>query len=290
MTLPILGLALERRSPSSLEPMLVAASRWCHPLALDPAAGRPAAILASLGAAERLPGTPALALWTRSPQEAASPVGLRAAAIVSDVREIVEEAGARGVFAASETHATGPRPMAPFVRARLRQSRGLPAGAILEQTTKGWRWNRAPGALEEDLVPTAMACASVVVASKPGRLLQALAWAAPCVTGEEAARSAGATAGVHVLVGSRAEERRELAHRLAADAELSAALSWAGRRLVERWHDVRHAALRLIDLLGLRPRPPESPVDLELALLGTPDGGPINARLIAATAHDIRAR
>jgi hypothetical protein len=286
VTLPQLGLALGRRPPWSLEPLLVEASSWCRPLALDPAAGRPAAILATASAAERLPGAPVLGLWTRSPEEAASPLGCRASAIVSDERGIVEAAGARGVFAAGELLGRRRRPMPPFVRERLRAGRGLPPVALLEQTPGGWRWAGGPAPLDEDLVATAMGCASAVVATEPHRLLEALAWGAPCVTSEEAAGEVGATAPRELLMGRDGGERLQLASRLAGDPEQSAELSWAGRKLVERWYDAGRAALRLVDLLGLRPEPPESPVALELALLGTPDDGPVVARLIAATAHD----
>ncbi|MBJ7611570.1 MAG: hypothetical protein JF924_04530 [Candidatus Dormibacteraeota bacterium] len=286
MTLPQLGLALGRRPPWSLEPLLVEASSWCRPLALDPAAGRPAAILATAAAAERLPGTPVLGLWTRAPEEAASPLGCRAAAIVSDERGIVAAAGARGVFAAGELPGRGPRPMPPFVRERLRACRGLPPVALLEQTPVGWRWAGGPEPLDEDLVATAMGCASAVVATEPRRLLEALAWGAPCVTSEEAADEVGAVVPRDLLVGRDGGERLQLATRLAGDPEQSAELSWAGRKLIERWYDAGRAALRLVDLLGLRPEAPESPVALELALLGTPDDGPVVARLIAATAHD----
>ncbi len=290
MTLPLLGLALERRPPSSLEPLLVEARRWCRPLALDPAAGRPAAILARLPTAERLAGNTTLGLWTRSPAEAASPHGRRSAAIVSDVREVVERAGPRGVFAATGLHASGPRPMSPFVRERLRAGRRLPRVAILEQAADSWRWDGGGEPLDEDLVATAMGCASAVVATDPGSLLRALAWASPSVTGEATARELDAAPGREVLVAPQGGGRLELAVGLAGDPEQSAQLSWAGRRLVERWHDARWAALRLLDLLGLRPEPPESPVAMELALLGTPDGGPVTARLVAAAADDVRAR
>jgi hypothetical protein len=290
VTLPQLGLALGHQPLWSLEPLLVQASRWCRPLALDPAAGRPAAILATAAAAERLSGASIVGLWTRSPEEAASPLGRRAAAIVSDERGIVDAAGARGVFAASDLLGRGGRPMPPFVRERLRLGRGLPPVAVLEQTAGGWRWGGGPEPLDEDLIATAMGCASAVVATEPRRLLEALAWGAPCVTSEEAAREVGATVPGEVLVGRDGGERLLLASRVSSDPEQSAQLWWAGRKLVERWYDAGRAALRLVDLLGLRPEAPESPVVLELALLGTPEEGPVVARLIAATAHDTGAR
>ncbi|HZD67428.1 MAG TPA: hypothetical protein VFA45_00460, partial [Actinomycetes bacterium] len=138
MTLPLLGLALERRPPDSLVPLLVAMYRWCVPATLDPAAGRPAAVLATVASAGRVPAELPLALWTRSANEVGSAAGDRAAAIVSDEQAIADAAGRRGVLAASGDHARGRRPVSPFVRQRLRRARGLPEVAVLEQADDGW--------------------------------------------------------------------------------------------------------------------------------------------------------
>jgi hypothetical protein len=287
VSLPLLGLALGRRPPEALVPLLVAACRWCRPVALDPAAGRPAAILATQAEADSLPRQARLALWTRSPEEAAA--AGRAAAIVSDERAAVEAAGARGVFAAPGHEARGRRLMPPFLRARLRKARGLPEVVVLEQAADGWRWAGAARPLEEDLVATAMASASAVVVRERGRLLEALAWGSPCVSDHHSAAALGAVPDRDLLVGEDPGERRWLASQLAADVEQAASLSWAGRRLVERWHDAGWAALRLVALLGLRPLPRESPVivaALELSLLGALPESRIAARLAEAAAYD----
>jgi hypothetical protein len=287
MTLPLLGLTLERRPPESLVPLLVAMYRWCVPATLDPAAGKPVAILATAASAPRIPQGLPIALWTRSSDEAASSIGVRAAAIVSDDLEIVEAAGDRGVFAASGTHARGRHPMSPFVRERLRRARVLPEVAILEQRDDGWRWCGLEEPLEEELVPTAMACASAVATSAPERLLCSLAWAAPSVTDHGCAKRVGAVAGTHVLVGGSVRKRLELCRRLSSDRELASRMSWAGRRLVEARHDTGWAATRLAGLLALRPSLPESPsghVGLQLGLLGTPTDAKIANRFAESTA------
>jgi hypothetical protein len=289
VTLPLLGLALGRRPPESLVPLLVAASRWCRPVALDPAAGRPAAIVATPAEAEDVPRLLRLALWVGSEEEAATAVGRRAVAIVSDNRPTVEAAGPRGIFAPPGQEARARRLMPPFLRARLRQARGLPETALLEQTADGWRWAGSPEPLDEDLIATAMASASAVIVREPARLLEALAWGSPCVSDGGSAAAVGGVAGRDLLVAEKAGDRRRLASQLAGDAERAASLSWAGRRLVERWHDAGWAALRLVDVLGLRPLPQESPLvvaALELSLLGALPESRIAARLADAAAYD----
>ena len=48
MTLPLLGLALDRRPPESLVPLLVALYRWCVPATIEPGAPEPAAVMATV--------------------------------------------------------------------------------------------------------------------------------------------------------------------------------------------------------------------------------------------------
>jgi glycosyltransferase involved in cell wall biosynthesis len=173
------------------------------------------------------------------------------------------------------------------VRRRLRWARGLPEAAVLEQAEDGWRWPGRADPLADDLVPTAMACASAVAVTEPARLLEAMAWGAPTVSDPASARRVGAVAGTHVLVGADADERRRLATELAADQALASRLSWAGRRLVEWRHDAGRAAMRLVELLGLRPTLPEgafAPARLQLGLLGTPSDANITSRFAEATA------
>ena len=288
MTLPLLGLALDRRPPDSLVPLLVAMYRWSVPATLDPAAGSPAAVLATAESAGRAPKGLPIALWTRSAEELSSTVGERAAAIVSDDLALVERAGERGVLAATGSHARGRRPMSPFVRERLRRARGLPEVAILERTDDGWRWCEQPEPLDDELVATAMACASAVACTEQPRLLEALAWGAPAVSDRAAAKRVGATGDTHLLLGGTPRKRLELARRLSSDPELASRLSWAGRRLIERRHDSGWAAIRLAELLALRPSLPEGAsahATLRMRQLGTPTDAKIATRFAEATAR-----
>jgi hypothetical protein len=286
MMLPLLGLALERQPSQSLAPLLVEMYRWCVPAAIDPAAGEPAAVLATVVSAAQVPQGRPLALWTRSVEEAES-AAARATAIVSDQPAVVEAAGARGVLAPAGSHARGRHPVSPFVRERLRRARQLPEVAVLEQADDGWRWPDLPDPLADDLIETAMACASAVAVHEPERLLAALAWGAACASAPDAAAQVGAVAGTHLLVGREAGERRELATRLSLDPQLASRLGWAGRRLLETRHDAARAAMRLAELLALRPSPPDdatATARLQLSLLGAGNDAKIASRLAEATA------
>jgi hypothetical protein len=90
-----------------------------------------------------------------------------------------------------------------------------------------------------------------------------------------------------VLVAAGPGQRRRLADDLAADRALASRLSWAGRRLVERRHDAGRAAMRVVELLGLRPTLPggaSASARLQLGLLGTPSDATIASRFAEATA------
>jgi hypothetical protein len=287
MTLPLLGLALDRRPPETLVPLLVALYRWCVPSTIEPGAPEPAAVMATVASARRVPAGRPLALWVGSAAEVGSAAAGRAAAILADDPATVEAAGDRGVLAPAGDAAAGRSVVSPFVRRRLRWARGLPEAAVLEQAAAGWRWPGLADPLADDLVPTAMACASAVAVTEPARLLEAMAWGAPSVADPASARQVGAVAGTHLLVGADAGERRRLAAGLAADQALASRLSWAGRRLVEWRHDAGRAAMRLVELLGLRPSLPEgafASARLQLGLLGTPSDANIASRFAEATA------
>jgi hypothetical protein len=287
MTLPLLGLALDRRPPESLVPLLVASYRWCVPSTIEAGAPEPAAVMATVASAGRVPAGRPLALWVGSAEEVGSAAAGRAAAILSDDPATVQAAGERGVLAPAADAAAGRSVVSPFVRRRLRRARGLPEAAVLEQAGDGWRWPGLAEPLADDLVPTAMGCASAVAVTEPARLLEAMAWGAPCVSDPASAEQVGAVADTHVLVGADADERRRLAADLAADQALASRLSWAGRRLVERRHDAGRAAMRLVELLGLRPTLPGGAVAsarLQLGLLGTPSDAKIASRFAEATA------
>jgi hypothetical protein len=257
------------------------------PSTIEAGAPEPAAVMATVASAGRVPAGRPLALWVGSAEEVGSAAAGRAAAILSDDPATVQAAGERGVLAPAADAAAGRSVVSPFVRRRLRRARGLPEAAVLEQAGDGWRWPGLAEPLADDLVPTAMACASAVAVTEPARLLEAMAWGAPTVSDPASARRVGAVAGTHVLVGADADERRRLATELAADQALASRLSWAGRRLVEWRHDAGRAAMRLVELLGLRPTLPEgafAPARLQLGLLGTPSDANITSRFAEATA------
>jgi hypothetical protein len=287
VTQPVLGLALGRSPSPSLVPLLVALFAWCRPTTLDPPAVEPTAILTTSARVDGCSASVPLGLWTGSLDELRSPIGARASAIVSDRPEVVDAAGSRGVFAAAARWAENRRPMSPFVRRRLRIVRGLPTVSLLEQVAEGWRWTGRRDVLDDDLVATAMASASAVSVRDPMRVLEALAWGAPCVCDRVSADRVGALDETHVLVGESERQRAELASQLAGDQELAARLSWAGRRLVERRHDVGLSAMRLVALLALLPPPHRDPIGgatLQLRMLGTPASSRIVARLAEAAA------
>jgi hypothetical protein len=138
-------------------------------------------------------------------------------------------------------------PITPFVRARWRRRHHLPATLVLDLDQ----------GVPADLVPTAAALASAVVASG-SNLLEAQAWAAPYADNLDDAR------------------------QLAADDRRAAEVGRAGRRLVERNHDVSRASARLRRLLGLADEP--SRYERALDALWTPPTAGIRHRAAAALA------
>jgi hypothetical protein len=154
-------------------------------------------------------------------------------------------------------------PLAPVIRRRWRHRLGLPEAMVVDAA-----------AVPADLLPTALALASVVVATGPG-LAEALAWAAPCVTDEAAAGALGAGPD-DVAIGPPA-----LAHEIAADDGRAAALSAAGRRLAERRLDQHAAARRVAAALGLLTADPARRV---LDDLRTPATSPLRRRIDALVA------
>jgi hypothetical protein len=133
-------------------------------------------------------------------------------------------------------------PLAPVIRSRWRSRLGLPATLVV--TVGG------EGAPPDDLAPTAMALASVVVVSGP-RLADALAWAAPGVTDLASAAAVGASE-AELAIGPPS-----IAAQIAGDEHRAAALSAAGRRLAERRLDQHRAAAQVATGLGLMAITPE---------------------------------
>ncbi|MDX6257124.1 MAG: hypothetical protein QOJ11_3458 [Frankiales bacterium] len=286
--LPLLGLALTRRPPEGALPLLVALHEWCLPATLDPAAGKPTAILATAEGLHLAPAGVRVALWAQA-EDITSDAFRTATVILSDDPTVVAAAGDRGLRAPTGRHLGGRRPMSPFVRERLRHGRGLPPDALLERLETGWVFGR-PAALEPievDLVETAMGAAAAVVVTEPGWLMRALAWAAPTVTNAATAAAVGALAPAEVLVAETARARTAAAVALSADPVEASRLSWRGYRRAES-HDAERAAMTLVDRLGLwpdtppRPAPPLPTVELALRLLGTPTDAHVRTRLADA--------
>jgi hypothetical protein len=203
--LPRMGILAEPGSAPGFVALVRALSPWCRPQATGPA---PVAWLASSPAAagDHRP----VAVWTD------------------------------GVVATPDGPVTFPYPgfdlrsylpMAPVVRRRWRSRLGLPATLVVDA-----------GEVPDDLAPTALALASVVVATG-ARLAEALAWGAPCVTDAASAAAIGAGEG-EVAIGASP-------HDIAGDDGWASALSAGGRRLAERRLDQHAAARRVAGALGL---------------------------------------
>jgi hypothetical protein len=169
-------------------------------------------------------------------------------------------------------------PFAPVIRSRWRFRLGLPSTLIV--TAHG----DAPSMVPDDLLPTAMTLASVVVAGGH-RLIEALASAAPCVTDPRSAAALGAAAG-DVAVGAPSDLER-LAADVAADDGWAAALSAAGRQFVERRVDQHRPARQVARALGLVDRQGHVTTRSTarvLDALGTPATSPLRPRLDALLA------
>ncbi|MDX6209355.1 MAG: hypothetical protein QOE24_1746, partial [Frankiales bacterium] len=261
---------------------------WCLPATLDPAAGRPTAILATPEGLHLAPAGVRVALWAQA-EDLTTEAFRTATVILSDDPTVVAAAGARGLRAPTGRHLGSRRPMSPFVRERLRHGRGLPPDALLERLPTGWVFG-PPAALkpiEADLVETALGAAAAVIVTEPGWLIRALAWGAPSVTNAATAAAVGALAPDEVLVAETAKGRRAAAVALTAGPVEASRLSWRGYRRVEGL-DAERAALALVDRLGLwpetppRPAPPLPTVELALRLLGTPTDAHVRSRLADA--------
>ena len=287
--LPMLGLALTRRPPAAALPLLLALYEWCLPTTLDPAAGRPSALLATAEGLHLAPPDVPLALWAQ-PEDVAIPAFATAVVVISDDPAVVEAAGQRGLLAPTGHHLGNRRPMSPFVRDRLRKGRGLAPDAILEWQPDGWLYGPADALLpiSDEVAETALAAVAAVSVTNPQWLMKALAWGAPTVTSRAAADAVGLQAPRQTLVAATRKARTAAAVAIAADPVEASRLSWQGYRRAESL-DVGRAALVLADRLELWPRTPPSPappvptVELALRLLGTPADAHVRSRLAEAS-------
>jgi hypothetical protein len=208
-------------------------------------------------------------VWLSSPDELDA---ARDAIVVTDDEAVAADCETALCFRGSIDVRRAAVPMTPFVRARARAAAGLPADLVISADDDGASVSAAS-------LPTALALAGAVVVHGR-RLVEALAWGAPCVTDAASARSAGAVHGVEVLVAGR-NDAVATARELAADQRRAAALGRAGRRLVERLHDA--SAIELARRLGLvaPAATPSERLAARLDELWTPATAPIRSRAAA---------
>jgi hypothetical protein len=232
--LPEVGILAEPGAPAGFVALVRSLGAWCRPTASPTA---PAAWLASSPAAGG--DHHVVAVW---------------------VDDHVETPAGRVAFPHPGLDLRSYVPMAPVVRSRWRSRLGLPPTMVVDAAD-----------VPDDLAPTALALASVVVATGVG-LAEALAWAAPCVTDAASAAALGAGEG-HVAIGARS-----LATQIAGDHGWASALSAGGRRLAERRLDQHGAARRVAAALGLLPGHPAHRV---LDDFYTPAASPLRRRIDA---------
>ena len=232
--LPPVGILAEPGAPPGFIALVQALGAWCHPQAAPPA--------------------PAVAWLASSPAAAGAhhPVAVWAGDHVDTPDGPLD-------FPHPGLDLRQFAPMAPVIRSRWRSRLGLPATMVIVAAD-----------VPVDLLPTALALASVVIATGE-RLAEALAWAAPCVTDVASAAALGAGNG-DVTIGSSS-----LAQDIAADDGRAAALSVAGRRLAERRLDRHAAGRRVAAALGLLT--PVHPAHRVLDDLHTPVLSPVRRRI-----------
>lgn len=296
---PLLGLLVHPGSPAALPRLLARMAPWCEPHALDPATDQAAAWLATSPRARGLDlalrGGAPVGIWVSTVAELEELRGLGATAeegaggaarpgvvVLADDAALADRLGGGAVVVGNGGGPDGAVAVPPFVRARLRARHRLPDRLVVSFDPGGDQ------PVREELVPTALACAAAV-AIVGDRLVEALAWGAPTVTDAASAAAVGARHGVEVLVGGP-EELVALAGQVADDIDLAAALSRAGRRLVER-RDVSGAAVAAADRLGLLEHvEPLARLEHRLAELRTPERARIRVRAGEMVAGVVQAR
>jgi hypothetical protein len=278
MTRRDLGLLIAPDPPPGVATLARLLDRWCVPRAADPRHDLPAAWLASSSRAPGLDdalesGVP-VAVWVATAGDIAA-LGHRARGplLVTDAANAVDGHDVMVVGGAIDVQRFPY--VSPFVRARWRAARGLPATMVAVIDLDG-------SDVDEDVGPTMFALASAVAVTGP-RLLEALAWGAPCATDAESAAMAGAVDGRDVVVAAP-DRLRDAASDLASNPVLAATLSRAGRRLVERRHDRGRTPLALARRLGLVGSTAAGRIDEALDELWTPTRARIRDRVDEALA------
>lgn len=246
---PVVGLSLASTG-ADLVPLLAAMRRWCDPRVLARAERPVALILDGLNESQR---------------ELARSSGLPYV-VASRDPAVLAEAGPAGVYPPDGSSADGARYFPPFIRARLREERGLPPAVL--RPDRHWPGR---GVLSEEAFETAMACAAVAIADTNAFAERALAWGTPLICDAATAGALGLTDGVNTLVDGDPDA-------VLGDPRLAARLSWAGRCVWEHRHDAEGLAAELA--VRLLPSGPTTG-QLQLAALGTPPEAEILNRLRA---------
>jgi hypothetical protein len=172
--------------------------------------------------------------------------------VLSSQHQVLETALAQGIRARMVPHVEvepESAPVAPFVRDRVRQARGLGEGLLVEDGAGRWRWNDevdVPG----DLISTTLAAAAAAYLSSPAAVVRAMSWGCPLVAPAAVLDATGATAGVDSVADDGGDPVEQL-RRLAADAPRTAALSRAARARYEAAHSVSACADEVMRALGL---------------------------------------
>lgn len=269
---PALGLLVPVDGPQAEFLWLVRElGRWCVPVSPEPGT-EPDAYLAASPRAHRLTdalrtGKPT-AVWIDDDDP---PGTLRPAATLLLTADIRLAGNDRYLFVPPDggLDVDAIPPVPPFLRARIRRREGLPSRMVVDLRR---------GELPEELVPAALSVCSACVATG-GAVEQALARATPTVTDADSAAALGARAGIEVAVGEDGE-LTALAEELASDERAAAALSRAGRRLVESRRRRSHVAPALAAALGLFVAPGSRPrIDAVLDTMNTPARALIRSRV-----------
>lgn len=191
--------------------------------------------------------------WLDRPEQVpGAGAAVRPVLVVSGRGDVVRAATAYGLAArfVPDTEAEPESaPVAPFVRARLRQTRGLGAGLLVQERAARWRWDGRV-VVPTARVSTALAAAAAAWVSAPEALVRGLAWGCPIIAPLAVIEASGAEPGRHVLPSKGSDPLTQLAE-LAADPRLNARLSREGRARYEAAHSMVRAADDVLAALGV---------------------------------------
>lgn len=166
-------------------------------------------------------------------------------------------------------------PVPPFVRDRIRRSRDLGDGIVVQDALGRLSWDGAE--VVPEVVTTALAAASAAYLVRPETLVRALAWGCPVVAPAWVVRETGADAEAVVAVDDGRDPAEQCAD-LARDLARSARLSRQGRLRYERAHSISACADEVMAALGVTRRWAPSEMETQLDLLDSRRGVAQGAR------------